>query len=282
MTKCESRDPRNANFIANIGTSYLNLRLWQDAIRAGSRALALDPTNVIGMRAVFLGQVNGSSDLNKAKKTWASFPPGTTLSNPSQTGNAATIIGDGTYLYTINRDFDSALQAWNSKPADPDEERSLLVARLTIHILAGGAGSVPGETARAETLVNARLQLQPEDVQALTQLSWINLALNRKDEAVRVAQQAADLLPVEKDALGGPAVLVGLAEVQARAGQADEAVKTLRRLLSIPAGVCMSIQRLKVDPVWDPIRHHAGFEQLLLGTELIGPPPSAEGAVAGK
>jgi hypothetical protein len=77
--------------------------------------------------------------------------------------------------------------------------------------------------------------------------------------------------PVEKDAMGGPAALAGLAEIQARAGEPGEAVKTLRRLLSIPAGVCISLQRLKIDPVWDPIRNDPGFQQLFAGKEQIGP-----------
>ena len=94
---------------------------------------------------------------------------------------------------------------------------------------------------------------------------------------MRVAQKAADLLPVEKDALGGPAVLAGLAEIEARTGETVLAVKTLGRLLLIPAGVCISIQRLKIDPVWHPIRNDPGFQQLLKGAELIGPPPAGNG-----
>src|SRR3954468_9686112 len=111
MAKCEGRDPLNVTLIGNIGTTYLNLRMWKDAIRVGSRALALDPNNVIGMRAVFCAYVNGFEDLNEAKRVWAAFPPGTTLSNPSTTGNAATIVGDGTYIYTVDRDFTAALKA---------------------------------------------------------------------------------------------------------------------------------------------------------------------------
>jgi hypothetical protein len=42
-------------------------------------------------------------------------------------------------------------------------------------------------------------------------------------------------------------------------------------LLSIPAGQPISIARLKVDPVWDPIRDRPDFQQLLAGTEQIGP-----------
>ena len=275
MAKCEGRDPRNAGFIANVGTTNLNLRIWEEAIRAGSRALALDPNNVVGMRAVFLSYVNGFEDLNKAKQTWATFPPGTTLSNQSQTGNSATIIGDGTYLYTIDRDFTAALKSWEVKKSNPQEERARLAARVTLHVLMGDAAAAPDEIAEAQKLVEARLQAEPEDVNALSQLSWIDLALHRDAEAVRVAQKAADLLPVEKDALGGPAALAGLAEIQARTGETAAAVKTLRRLLSIPAGVCISTQRLKIDPVWDPIRQDPGFQQLLAGTELIGPPPAS-------
>jgi TolB-like protein len=272
MAKCEVRDPRNASFIANVGTTYLNLRMWQDAIRAGSRALALDPNNVVGMRAVFCAYVNGFDDLNEAKRVWATFPPGTTLSNPSTTGNAATIVGDGTYLYTVDRDFAAALKAWEKEPSNPDEERSQLAARVTIHILAGDAGEARTEIAKAQNLVKARLRAQPNDTNALNQLSWIYLALHRDAEAVRVAQKAADLLPVAKDAFAGPAILAGLAEIQARVGNSGAAVSTLRQLLSIPAGVCISIERLKIDPVWDPIRNDPRFQQLLNGPELIGPP----------
>jgi TolB-like protein/cytochrome c-type biogenesis protein CcmH/NrfG len=271
MARCEARDPRNVILIGNMGTTYLNLRMWKDAIRVGSHARALDPNNVVGMRAVFCAYVNGFEDLNEAKRVWATFPPGTTLSNPSQTGNAATIIGDGTYLYTVDRDFTSALKAWEKETSNPDEERSQLAARVTIHVLAGDATEAQTEIAKVLTLVEARLSAQPDDTHALNQLSWIYLALHRDAEAVRVAQKAADLLPVAKDALAGPAVLAGLAEIQARAGETTAAVGTLRLLLSIPAGICVSLQRIKIDPVWDPIRNDPGFQQLLTGTQKIGP-----------
>ena len=76
---------------------------------------------------------------------------------------------------------------------------------------------------------------------------------------------------MEKDALAGAFCLATFAEIQARAGQPAEAVKTLQRLLSIPAGLHASIRRLKIDPVWEPIRNDPGFQELLAGKELIGP-----------
>jgi len=64
---------------------------------------------------------------------------------------------------------------------------------------------------------------------------------------------------------------MALAQIEARAGAPEEAIRRLRHLLSIPAGTVASIARLKIDPVWDPIRNRPDFQQLLSGPEQIGP-----------
>jgi hypothetical protein len=38
-----------------------------------------------------------------------------------------------------------------------------------------------------------------------------------------------------------------------------------------PIGYYISIQELKIDPVWDAICYDPGFQQLPVGTEEIGP-----------
>jgi len=112
---------------------------------------------------------------------------------------------------------------------------------------------------------------RPDDNFTLIQSAWITLALGRNAEALRLAIRAAELSPIEKDALAAPAVLDALAQIQAKAGDPAGAVKTLQRLLAIPAGIDVSIARLRVDPIWDPIRNDPGFQQLLAGKELVGP-----------
>ena len=39
--------------------------------------------------------------------------------------------------------------------------------------------------------------------------------------------------------------------------------RILRQLIRAPAGQDVSIARLKIDPVWDPIRNDPGFQKLL-------------------
>ena len=127
-------------------------------------------------------------------------------------------------------------------------------------------------TPRKRELLEARLREHPQDFRSLRALSWVYLALNRKTDAIRVAQQALELLPPEKDAVLGSGNLAALAQIQAHTGAATEAVQNLKKLLSIPAGeTLISIARLKIDPVWDPILQRPGFQQLLAGKERVGP-----------
>src|SRR5262249_16568238 len=99
----------------------------------------------------------------------------------------------------------------------------------------------------------------------------VYLYLGRNADALRLSRQAANLISIEKDAVEGPTFQYGLAEIEARAGAPQEAIKRLGHLLSIPAGRGASLTRLKIYPVLDPIRNRPDFQQLLSGPEQVGP-----------
>jgi serine/threonine-protein kinase len=103
----------------------------------------------------------------------------------------------------------------------------------------------------------------------MTALAWVYVCLGRNADALRVARQAADLLPIEKDAIVGRILLAGLAEIEARTGHPAEAVKILCQLITAPAGGVVSIARLKIDPVWDPIRNDPDFQKLISEPEPV-------------
>ena len=142
-----------------------------------------------------------------------------------------------------------------------------LEARAGIHVLAGQGPVARPECEQTRALLEARLAQRPEDRISLTALAWVYVCLGRSADALRVARQAADLLPIEKDAIVGRILLAGLAEIEARTGRAEEAVKILRQLIAAPAGGVVSIARLKIDPVWDPIRNDPDFQKLLAEPE---------------
>jgi TolB-like protein/class 3 adenylate cyclase/Flp pilus assembly protein TadD len=269
LEKSEQLDPRDDTLLANVGAASLNLRMWNEASRAGLRALALNPNNVNAMNAVLLSALNGTGDINEATRILGTFSADAPLSTNGY--ELAGIIGTRAYLDVIKREFGAALRVWEKETSDSTATRQRLSARVAIHVLAGDTAGAQGEIETARALVEARLREKSDDQNALIELSWIDLAQKRDGVALGLARKSADLLPPEKDAVGGPSALAGLAGVEARAGTTAEAVKDLKKLLSLPAGSSISIERLKIDPVWDPIRNDPGFQQLLAGKEQIGP-----------
>jgi hypothetical protein len=247
------------------------LRQWTEAKRSAFRALALDPESLLAIRLLLLSYVNGDGDIAGAKKTVSTLAHGTRIDPSTVRGGVEGVVDQRVYVRVLERDFAGALNDWKDESAGPLQRMNRLSARAAIHTLAGDAAGVKLECEEARVLLEARLGDRRDDAFAMTQLSWVYLALNRNADALHLARQAAESLPIEKDAMAGPVFAVGLAQIQAHAGEPREAVKGLRRLLSIPAGMFVSLQRLKMDPVWDPIRNDPEFQQLLAGKEQIGP-----------
>jgi tetratricopeptide (TPR) repeat protein len=166
----------------------------------------------------------------------------------------------------LERHFPEALKAWDAAPTNTAEGRlNRLKARVAIEILAGQSATAKRDCEQAGVLLEAQLaQQQPKDrIFSINELAWVYVCLGRNADALRIAQEATESMPIEKDALNGVEFLVGLAQIEAHTGQSEEAIKTLRQLLTIPAGEYVSIARLKIDPVWDPIRNDPGFQKLL-------------------
>jgi serine/threonine-protein kinase len=182
------------------------------------------------------------------------------------------VIGTRGQIFVLSRDFNAALKASETGTLATTNEWQRLAAKAGIRVLAGDTTGAQTDAGKARDLLEARLREHPQDFRALRALSWVYLALDHKTDAVKIAQQTLELLPPEKDAVLGSGNLAALAEIQAQTGAATEAVKNLKKLLSIPAGETISIARLKIDPVWDPIRNDPGFQDLLNSNELVGPP----------
>jgi serine/threonine-protein kinase len=279
--RAEELDPRDATIPSNIGATYATLRMWKDAERAELRALAIDPHSTVAAVWLVLTRLNGTGDADSARRAFDGLPEDVKsriinerLGQRGQGGgggNPSTVLGLAVFLDVIQKHFTDAFQTFEKQIVNNDRERlDNLAGRVILCVLAGQSDPAKSTGEEALPLLEARLKEQPDDTLAMTQLSWVYLALGRNADAIRVSKQAAELLPVEKDALTGPSYQAALAQIEARAGEPEEAIKRLRHLLSIPASNA-SIARLKIDPVWDPIRSRPDFQQLLSGPEQIGP-----------
>jgi TolB-like protein len=282
LQRAQELDPRDVEIPAEIGGTYANLRLWKDAERAELRALAIDPHSTFAAAFLLHARFCATGDVDYVRQTLDGFPEdiknrlGRRLDPGGYNtggGNIWGIVGGGPAVLDIfQRHFTDAFQALEKEVAKNDRERlQQLAGRVALRVLAGEPEAAKSAGEQALPLLEARFRERPDDTFAITGLSWVYLALGRNADALRVSGQAADLISIEKDAVEGPTFQLGLAQIEARAGAPEEAIKRLRRLLSIPAGYAVSIARLKVDPVWDPIRNRPDFQQLLSGPEQVGP-----------
>ena len=123
------------------------------------------------------------------------------------------------------------------------------------------AGAAKNAFVAARTEMEKIVQAEPDYPQALCVLGMIDAALGRKDEALREAQRALELLPADKDPLTHAELIKTLAVVYAWTGNTSAALNELKSLLQIPAP--LSYGELRLYPYWDPLRGDPRFDQLV-------------------
>jgi TolB-like protein/Tfp pilus assembly protein PilF len=270
LKKSIELDPRNAYTMGGLAETDIFLRRWKEAAEFAQRGLIIDPHESTCMRMLLLSSLNGTGDTQTALRLLASFPPDDLLL--PNTGMFAMVIGTRGETLVLGRDFKAALESCETGAVPKGNAWQRPAAKAGIRVLAGDIEGAKSDAEKARDLLETRLRDHPQDYRARRALSWSYLALGLKSDAINTARKSVELLPLEKDAVLGSGNLAALAEMQSQTGDIKGALENLRRLLSIPAGETVSVARLKIDPVWDPIRNNPGFQQLLTeGKEQVGP-----------
>jgi tetratricopeptide (TPR) repeat protein len=139
----------------------------------------------------------------------------------------------------------------------------------------GWAQEVAGDHATAqETWRQARSELepflkeQPENYFLIGDLALIKMGLGDKTAAFKLIERAMAVIPMDKDAIDGPAPVEILARVAARMGEPDRAIAALQKVLSIPSSSMLANNLpltpalLRLDPMFDPLRNDPRFQKL--------------------
>lgn len=124
-----------------------------------------------------------------------------------------------------------------------------------------------GDQAAARTLAGQAILAGKADlIQKPSATDWMNLAgaqalVGDKAEALRSAQTAKDMVPESRDAVTGPPLSLGYAQILAWVGEKDRALAELARLLRTPFGE--NIYAAKSGLGWLPLRGDPRFEVLV-------------------
>src|SRR5499427_6789346 len=193
LQRAQELDPRDAGILVDIGNTYQALRLWKDAEHAALRALAMDPRNSGAADTLLKASLNGTGDADSARRAFDGFPEDikSNLSGLDPGGfegatNVVEAIGMPVLLDLLQRRFSDALQALEKEAAKNDREHLLqLVGRVVLRLLAGQTEAAKSAAEQALPLLEASVRERPDDAFAITELSWVYLALGRNDDALR-------------------------------------------------------------------------------------------------
>jgi serine/threonine protein kinase/Tfp pilus assembly protein PilF len=261
-------DPRNSVSIGDLGTTFVFTRQFAAAGEVYDRLIRLMPDqSMFKVQKGFNVSFMNTGDETALRSAVAALP--------------SSMAGDGEVLslllcFALNdRDWlqaqeiieklkggdDNGYFAYAGVPV-PVGCYSILLARLQ-----GEQADSNPEFAETRDRLNQRVVQSPESAQLLSQLAVIDALLNKKQTAVEEAKRAVEMLPISKDAVDAPSLIINLAVVYAWANELDLAFETLGPLTKMPGGVYYG--QLKRERYWDPLRSDPRFEQLLTGLEPV-------------
>ena len=254
-------DPRNYQLLRNLGIAYTMRRDYKRASEVDSRIVAIDPAAEQDACNMALDILQTTGDLRAARSVLDRL-----ISHlPAGQPKGARLMRMELMLLTLNRDFSAAKSYAESIPPENWETewaRPLALGDIEYHLGNGEAAREYYQNARV--LLAAAIAKNPDEAQSQGDLALVNAALGLADEALREAQRAIDLQPIEKNARAGPLWLLNLAAVNVRLGNREEAIKGIERLMAMPnTGEAISAWQLKLDPLWDPLRTDPRFQKIV-------------------
>jgi tetratricopeptide (TPR) repeat protein len=101
----------------------------------------------------------------------------------------------------------------------------------------------------------------PKDEAYFARIAKLDAGLGRKEDAIREALRAVELLPIAKDSVFGAGRVTNLALVYAWTGERDRALEQLETVANIPAGP--SYGDLRFNPCWDSLRGDPRFDKIV-------------------
>ncbi len=264
FNEAERLDPRNVSLLTQYAQSYMIVRRFPEALRKFDQVLDVIPDDVDTL-AQKAGIAQAQGDLPRAGALLAPLHP------PADDTGALEIQ---VYQTILERRPGQMIFRLKEILAKPDPALGYNNGELRFWL--GWAQDVAGDHAAAqESWRQSRAELepflkeQPDNYILIGDLALANMGVGDKVAALALSEQAMTVLPLEKDAVDGPAPIEIFARVAAQLGERDRAIAALQKLLSIPSEgalasrVPLTPALLRLDPMFDPLRNDPRFQEMM-------------------
>ncbi|PYI78705.1 MAG: hypothetical protein DMF04_02310 [Verrucomicrobia bacterium] len=249
-------DPNNRFLLQQIANSYDSLREYAKEAAMLDRAISLKPDDLDTRIGRAQCEVFWKADPR---------PMHDALASARDSANPGRFAANRVFLALAERDPAGGMQALDALGENTFGPNAFQYPRALgegiFSRLKGDAATAQAGFARARVIQEKVVQAQPDYGPALCILGLIDAGLGRKEDALREADRAGELMPLSKDAINGAYLVRLVAMIYAWTGEKDRAVDQLKRSVQLPAGG--SYGELKLFPHWDPLRGDPRFDQIV-------------------
>jgi tetratricopeptide (TPR) repeat protein len=259
LQKANDLDPRNTEVAYWLGDTYSYMRRYHEYEQLLKKCAASDviagPWNQTLLAEVKLAEGDPAAAESLLEQVPLDFSPHEEI---WQTRFLAAL-----YL----RDYDTAdrvIAATPVKWADqalggqpPESRADGEVARAR-----GDKEKALAVFAAARKKWDATWHDKPKDEEYFRGAAMLDAGLGRKEDAIREALRAVELMPITKDSIAGPGNVANLAMVYAWTGERDRVLEQLEIVATMP-GAAPTYGDLRFNPCWDDLRGDPRFDKIL-------------------
>jgi len=236
------------------GETLIMLRRYKEAEDYLKTAIELNPAesnNFIFLARLYL--ITG--DVNKAQR----------LLNENRNISEPVINKTRSYIELMNRKYELAIQILESSPHElivnheAYTTKSLQLGLIYYEMLNGKQSYMHFQ--KAKKVLEEKLIEFPNDSRIYSSLGMVYAGLDMTEEAMEANSKALSLMNISIDALRGVYRELDMAKILMMIGDNDEAIKKLDYLLQQYSFI--SVELLKIDPFWDPLRETDSFKALI-------------------
>lgn len=250
--------PRNAQSWFETGLTYHYLGRYDDALHHYGKALEIQSGYHEAEVYAAMTRANVDPAPSAVRRDLSGFDPEGIL--------GGVLTGYAWRVAVTARDWDAAralLAPAGEMVSQQEYDYPRALLEGITHQLTGDEAAAQAAFRSAATLLESEVSKRQDYAPHRGALGLAYAGLGRKDDAIREARLATELLPVSRDALVGSWQLGDLAFVYVAVGEYEAAIDTFERYLAEPG--LFSAKALAADPRTEPLRDHPRFRRLVHG-----------------